>query len=304
MNKFEKWLDELVKLKGGIYPVKINNFVKEIDKNHTFIRDKLGGKQKTIQLDVNCAELQQDISRNITDLALNLYYAIPNYFSEYKLVYYNDFGLPYYPQFKGIKIGKHVQTWMEKQKTAKKTTENVQKLLSQLGEVWSQLKISKEKIWANISTDPRAFCLLGNYGCDKNSCFAQGAMNQDKRYTFAVQPDTFVLTAKSDKKFSYSLDDNCLLRAIGFIKDDVINFHGTFGQAVGKATVLNEVVEKIAEDYFQTDKLKVETNNTTIAGGGMYTHTPTWAFGLKKPTTEQCFLKAEKAYPTSQQKVL
>lgn len=138
----------------------------------------------------------------------------------------------------------------------------------------SNYSINHHGFVVNLSVEPQAFMRIGSYGVDDVSCFRQGNPNEKKRYTFAYQSRTFVLTIKDPKNNVY------VCRCLGFFSSDskVINLFGSFYDFPMSKFILDSCLHALAKTMLNTRVIVQRCEEINIAGAGLYTHGPYWSF--------------------------
>lgn len=165
-----------------------------VDKIHEPIREKLGGVNKIIPLEISGIDRPVQFN-NIDSITYQLLLKIPKYFFEYRLTR-NKFieQMVLEPRLnKHVKWGKHIQHWMQSQSIDPETQKEVVQLVSKLGGIYANTKNMKTKMEVEITTHPMAFAKIGRYGVDPQSCFNQGKCNQHHKYILAEFPNSYVI---------------------------------------------------------------------------------------------------------------
>ncbi len=206
LGEFKQWYRDFTKKYGGFQTS--DKWVKRVEENHQKLRDMIGGVRLTraIELkDVVPAVNFDDIDKP----TLSLLSMIPKYFFDYKFNR-KDLCVPTVQKGDnaGTKWGKHIQTWCKRNNVDKETIDKIAKITSALGEAWARSKTQKVTMHVTLTTDPKAFCLIGHYGVDNGSCFRQHGCNQTHKYMIGQTLNTYVLLVSSEPDgFEQAHDD-------------------------------------------------------------------------------------------------
>lgn len=312
-KEFKDWYKEFSgRITGSRAPKDMDKWLDTIDANHERIRKLLGGDrlERTVSITFKSSALS---GAECSDLYYKIYDILPNYFYTYNIGAY-DLGSPVLISQRGIKTSKHILTYAKKQGITKERMADLEKIIASLGEKWANSKSTETTKVVSISTTPKAFCLIGKYGCDAGSCFAQGCFNQDKRYTFGAHPETFVVVIKKDNNnddVEGKDSSKNMVRMLGFLtKDNIFNTLSYSGQGsyycsrkdgeVVPGDVSN-LIGKVVSDIMGIDKefFDVVTNKVSMRGGGLYGHTPSFTYfdSRKHHKIEAQILTAKEPWP-------
>jgi transposase-like protein len=179
-EEFNTWYDSFIKQTGGL---KVPPYwFEQVEKQHVSLRDKLDGLRKSFKVELDTTEAQCKFA-DIAKEGREIYTLIPNYFSHYgySLAILQQATLTVGSEV-GMKVSKHISTWMDRSSVDKDVKEQVCILISKLGNIWSKSRSKKDELYVTVSTTPKAFALIGHYGPDNGSCFRQCAQNQLHKY--------------------------------------------------------------------------------------------------------------------------
>ncbi len=227
-DEFEDWFaNKFVPRNGGYIPGHRPSWFKRIETSHEKIRKFLGGMrfERKIKLKSQQQSAKKDDVKKIVQEILRI---VPDYLEYYG--YKEDvFLLPTIPQgtHSLIRVGKHLRTHADARfiNDLDKATKlkQLDKLISQLGEIWAKSRTSDLELEVNLTTSPKSFVLLGHYGPDQDSCFRQGSDKTSHKYVLAQSKNTFVLVlSKIDEKKGKVKN---LARCYGFTNDDFTVFN-------------------------------------------------------------------------------
>ncbi len=223
---FLGWKKKFLERNEGYYPKFEKSWFEKVEKNHEALRNFIGGEmiQRFYKLNSQQGKVDEKDCKHIIDQLL-LY--LPYYLEEYGY----DRSVFLSPTVANgthniIRLGKHVRTYAE-QRTREGTVspenlKNIEKLLSELGQVWAKAKTSESELVIAPSTTERGFMLLGHYGPDPDSCFRQGSDKTQHKYIFAQTPHTFVITIS--KKHPKKPKQINVARCMGFANPSFTTF--------------------------------------------------------------------------------
>jgi hypothetical protein len=190
-DEFLKWQQDFINRNGGIKVP--HTWFDEVEANHAALREKLGGVTKVFTIEFKESIIDLDF-KIIHPLTWDLVTLIPRYFHEYKLRRI-DLKIPVVQSGKqfGMRRAKHIQFWMKKNNVSEDIIKVVNNILSKLGEHWSAAKTKDIVMKVMISTDPKAFSMIGHYGPDNGSCFRQRSSNQLHKYHLGRYLNSYVV---------------------------------------------------------------------------------------------------------------
>lgn len=225
-QQFLKWAKDFAKERGGYIPKKLEEW-------YDIVENKSKELQKQIPfntIDLEVTNQTYPINNSVEYYnRLNKY--IPEYFRTYGF-YYNNLSLPTLI-FKNRKMStaKHILTFLKMKKCDSGIIQSVIKILSDLGKEWAANNIAKEVKRISVLHSPLAYFLIGNYSCDKISCFGQGnRINPDKRFSLGVHPDTFILLSHTKGEIEFQPNTTTADgRMLGVINDNTMRFSNGYG---------------------------------------------------------------------------
>jgi hypothetical protein len=300
-DEFKEWFEEFSKARkagsgcyGGSYgtrPKDIDAWIDQLSKTHNELRSRLGGERRDFSLHLNSVNGELSDCDSIASNAVsNIQYALPGYLTDYGLDR-QDLFKEKLTKFKNIKTSKHVMGYVARSKVTEQwRIDYVEKALTALGDARAKT-VSDKDVKTNlvISTEPKAYTLIGHFGCDCGSCFAHGNFNDYKRWCFSIMPNTFVLLMKSvntDTENAFSRDakdpEKPIFRMLGYTDDDFSIFnvcsvapqYGTTGTQMG---TLKEAAKRVAKKILRAKTVESTSNSVTLAGN-VYSHHPSWTF--------------------------
>lgn len=282
--EFKEWFDQFHKTNTGFEPPK--EWPTEVNKSKDKIRKLLGGVRKIMPIELENSYTPCDYSI-IKDKVEQLQKLIPNYFSYYNLTTADmQYPLLQRTKFSGMAWPKHMKFWINMNNVPVGTQVSVRKIISELGDIWVTLKTQKQIMYANMTTDPKAFAYIGHYGPDTGSCFRQTKINQIHKYILGLEPESFVFLIQSspDEELEAAKKGNTLCRSWGMPNKDLSVFH--LGNYYPLANVseanLHASIERFFGDFFGIKRAKHFENNYTITGE-LY-HNTNFRWSLCKPT--------------------
>jgi hypothetical protein len=168
---------------------------------------------------------------------------------------------------------KHIMTYAKRQKLSEDKLNEINKLVASLGQLHQKNKANPNQNFMTVSTDPKAFCLIGKYAGEGNySCFAQGAnFNGDKKYAWGAHPNSFVVMPHRTKDINLNamtaegtegrglgvLDDNGAI----YITNMVPSYHACMSPAA---------FEKVFGELLNWGKPSTAQNLGILTGGICY----------------------------------
>ncbi len=265
-DDFVSWFGDFVDTFGGSRPENYNKWFDMVEENHVQIRRLLGGVKKhfVVKITDKVADADEDACEPMVNaITKNL----PYYLSDYGMVKADLLK----PMISGIKTSKHISYYLASRRPGVKEKKEVETAIAKLGEEWAKSKTVEQEITCTITTDPKAFCLLGHYGPDNCSCFRQTAGNARHKYNLGAISNTFVVLFRSG---NIVVDEpqnskNTLARMWGFYnpKDDVLNFCNyykdrdlTDGNAI-------EALRQVCADMLEVDEKKIKRADQMIRKG-------------------------------------
>lgn len=223
-ESFNSWITEdFNKRHKGFVPKNIKKWYDNIESSHGEIRKLLGGTkyENTIKL----KSQQNPANRNeAMPIIASLVGLIPGYLRDYQLTS-ESLLLPTIPRgsHNAQKISKHIKTYaQERYDLGSDASKEIDRLLSELGTLWSKARTNESELTVTISTTPKGFALLGHYGPDSDSCFRQGSDKTDHKYIFGQSKNTFVITIS--KFYEEKKKHVNVARCMGFANDDMTVF--------------------------------------------------------------------------------
>ncbi len=304
-NEFKDWFEQFDKDRRaskshyGSYftkPKDIDRWIDSLSRNHDELRNRLGGERKDFSLrlgpvEPNVSEMDYTVSGAIYEIT----YALPEYLKTYNLDR-NDLFKEKLSKFKNIKTSKHIMGYITRQKITDRTIiQRVEKSLAIIGDARAKTVTNGyTDINVVISTQPKAFSLIGHFGCDPGSCFAHGNFNDYKRWCFSIMPNTFVLLVKrcateTEEPFAQDSKDpkKPVFRMLGFTNDDFTIFNvcstcRTYNQdEIMSYGVLREAAKRVAKKIIRAKSIGSVSNNVCLTGN-VYGHHPSWSFFNQK----------------------
>jgi hypothetical protein len=252
--------------RSNYYPDDINLWVDKIDNSHKELRDILGGVKKSFILDLS-EDGKIDISDCQTTINAILKY-LPEYLSTYDLTI-EDISYPTISKQKDISTTKHIMGYVGRKKITSYTKEDISYYCSALGQIFENRKLAKGKYEVTISTHPKEFSSIGSFNIDKGSCFAQGSFNSDKKYTYAIYPNSAVVIAKKESETG----GNITLRGLMIFDLENQILHAS-NIKTSIHSITNSVLRRCAEIVFGTDQLDITNGMFSCAGGMTYLDQP------------------------------
>jgi hypothetical protein len=264
-KEFLKWYDDFIKQNPG-FRAGIDWF-NAIETSHADLRKKIGGVN--LVKDMILKDVQNPIDFSLIDKPTErMLVIIPKYFHEYE-VRRPDFCEPTLkrnPKFAGMKWSKHISTWMERDKVDDAIQKEVNDIISKLGEVWIKAKTKDVTAKVLLSTDPKAFNLVGYYGPDNVSCFRQNGGNHIHRYRLAQTPGSFILLVGENEDLIRPDPPGLWGRFIGFASPDLnafslVNYYPKKGYPEGNILM---AVDKFMGDLLGTENPTKVDNQITL----------------------------------------
>ena len=284
-KEFVPWFKEFVdKVEGGYtrkswVPQDLEAWVAEIDAGHQEIRNLLGGTRKTFKVEESEGQGAADYN-SVYKLYNTINLQLPDYFLKYNLNQ-NHLAFPNIPEHKNISTAKHILGYADRQKLPPEKKKILEDAVAQMGLAWAQAKQKGPECFATITTTPQAFCLLGNYGIDGNSCFRHGSFNSDKRYAAGIMKESFVvLFHKKEEVEEKNQNSDIIGRCIGMLtkhKDEPIfntvnhyPYSYGYGKAETNAVGCGGQVKLLASKFLGLAEPESLSNFCQITGGINY----------------------------------
>lgn len=289
LQDFQTWLNSgfLKRNSDGWIPPDLEMWYSTIDKNHIKIRQLL--KDKTIQKTYNLTSMQKPIDVNsdaVSNIINRLEEIDPKFLKNLALTR-EDFQYPIVTHgthnakrlskvlsqyFKDI-LYNNISTLLE-----------VEKLISTLGIIWAKNKTNSCNLEITLSTNARAFALLGHYGPDKDSCFRQGSTSPHDKWIFAQSQDTFVISVSQPNEKKKNKREN-VARALGWFDGcfHVRNYYFAPGFQEGDFLSLLEIffAEILSCKVVMSENCAL-LNNTEYNNWRFYQNNyGNWSFGQK-----------------------
>lgn len=252
-------------------PKNLDQWIEETEVGHQNIRSLLGGIQKTFLINtidninpVNIVEVSK-IMNNILQL-------MPDYYVKYKLSHRN-FQYEKLPNHRNIAVTKHILGYANRLNLSEDKKQTINKELAKLGKIYKDNKSEKTSVYMTLSTDPRAFCLLGYYGgLDCTSCFKQGDFNSDKKYALASHPNSFILVTHEKENIDFNLPSvKAKARAVGLMVEDALHITNIYPYySLGNEYDINQSkLEVLYKEIFDR-KPNVLLSEMKLTGGVNY----------------------------------
>jgi hypothetical protein len=295
-KEFLEWHKEFVEqcAKGGYSygeskpspkwcPKDMQEWLDLIDKNHEKLREKIGGISKTTFIDPSKNDEDEVVApyQSVYDIMYYINYYMPGYYEKYGLTH-EDFQHQKLKKLKNIGATKHILGYAKRAKVDEGKLAEVEKYVERLGQLFKKAKARKVKGYITMTTEPKAFCLLGQFGFD-GGCFAQGSFNSDKKYGLGVTENSFVLLIHSEpeyelKKREYSYSEkgkNVVGRALGVITGDDLGMVHTVNHSPSiyayddRCGSLADLTAW-AKDYLEAKEISTQNNKVTLTHGINY----------------------------------
>lgn len=220
LQDFQNWLNSgfLKRNPDGWMPPSLDLWYSTIDKNHVKIREIL--KNKIVQKSYQLTSIQKpiDINNEIVVKHIDRLEALDPKLLKNLGLTREDFQYPVLATgtHNARKLSKVLSSYFKDLHYSNyNTLAEVDKIISNLGEIWAKHKTNSCNLEITISTNAKAFTLLGHYGPDKDSCFRQGSTSPYDKYIFAQSKDTFVISvSKPNEKKKHKREN--VARALGW----------------------------------------------------------------------------------------
>jgi hypothetical protein len=245
-EQFNQWLNNFSRRNGGYFPTDIKRWWEKVESTHTGIRDWLGGVRR--QEIFNLKSQQNPLTKEeVAPVIKQIQEIVPDYLKYYGLT--DDvFSMPTIQQgsHNAFKVSKHCRSFAEIQlryDTAKASKiKQLDKILSQLGELWARNRSSDIELEITVSTSPRSFVLLGHYGPDQDSCFRNGSDKTPDKFCVGQTENSFVLTIGKHKAKKEGFTN--VMRCFGVTAKNhtIINLCNTY---ISAGTLEGDVLETI-----------------------------------------------------------
>lgn len=285
-SEFDEWYNDFYALKRGFIPNDLRAWFERVEDTHRTLREIIGGIRvcSEYMLEAYQSVPPQEIMDEIIR-SLRIY--LPDYFADER-VSVADLSSPNLPS--GMKTSKHIMQYATDfwGKTHVYLPE-VNKIVSKLGEAWAKAKTTEATIYTVLSTAAKAFCLLGHYGPDNNSCFRQGTGNSVSKYNLGERNNSFVFLIRSSpiRVFEPENSDTILARMWGFVntKDNVVNFCNYYPKAGFVEGNAFEACRRQAAQILGLGLDEITCTKNIIRIGEQYNiyhnqrnHQPNWSF--------------------------
>ena len=233
-REFKDWYDRFLRVNVAyeIYkPPHLPTWFDAVQDAHLEIRRHIDGMSITGKYELNDVQRPAEFSdcKPIIAVIENL---LPMYLNDFYLGRH-DLLLPNISRYRGVKTGKHITEYADKIQLDPDKRKQLNKALSDLGNEWAKCRVKRETVFTTLSTEAKAFMLLGHYGADDGSCFRQGGAKNSNKYNLAECENTFVFLVHKDSNTGVESSSQNSARAWGFfnIKERVVNFSNLY---VGK----------------------------------------------------------------------
>lgn len=243
-----------------------------VSTKHETLRKKLGGNDFTAEISLENQEPQAPYSE-IATIATRIYNTIPDYFVSNNITA-EALCCPIVggENNNRIKRSKHVNAWMERYGVYSGVQESIQKLMSQLGDIWAKYKPTDMKLYMALCTDARAFVKIGHNGCDNSSCYRQGGCHQMDKYALGQYPNSFVLLVfdsqdKMDRRYDIAFE-GAMSRYWGIADEscNVFNICNHYLMKFAKISNMNYAMRKFFGKLIDSQKIIRTEDNLHVSG--------------------------------------
>lgn len=282
-NEFFDWLNKsFLTRHGGFFPKFQDRWYNNVEDTHKDLRELIGGVRLNKQITINSKQNPAPINQ-YGDLADGICKVLPEYLDFYGFDK-SIFALPSIPQgnHNVIKLSKHIfnhaNVRYHNGLLQSDDLRKIDKLISELGTVWSKNKCNSMTVDVSLSTSHKAFALLGHLGPDNNSCFNQQSDKPQHKYTLGQSKDTFVITVSQYNKEKGK--DKNLARCIGFLSYNKKVFHTSnfyFAEGFCEGDFL-EILKEFFKSFWQ-DEVTVAENVNSITNKFYQNEYGIWSFG-------------------------
>lgn len=270
-QEFDAWFDNFHKQNKGmrVPPTWFDTF----EKRHDKLREKLGGVSKSSVIEVDSISNPLEYN-DIKDQLNKLIALVPEYFNQAsQTINPMDLTVPFKKNEKSeVRWGKSIQQYIKRLKNKDINEQEVNKVLSQLGEKWARCKIAKQPVAIEVTTDPRAFALLGHYPTDQNksgswSCFKQGAGHQMHKYMLALQENSYIILAGEKTGLVDSLND-VKMRGWGIANGDldIFNVCNVYFYKGTQEAIYLKSLDSFFSEFLGTKKPIKISNKISVVG--------------------------------------
>jgi hypothetical protein len=279
------------------YSPNVKEWVERVDKSHIKLRDKIGGVTKTYA--VCTSDAPQAPLSTVESAMCPISKIIPDYYAEYSLSYV-DFRTPQLNKLKNRSGSKHILQYARRIKTPEDQLKELERAVERLGQIWAQYKTREERLYITLSTDPKAFSLLGRYQIDRSSCFRQGDFNSDKKYTLGAHENTFV--ALFHKKPEYKLEEDSgdfVARSMGMVTGDNLNIVNIFNHYPYNPTINAQGMLEVSKSLLETENVDVIDGMIVLKGGinyPEYSYAGKTFFDPEKTKIKRQYIKLDNRY--------
>lgn len=226
-EEFDPWFRTFIRM-GTKYdsyqPSKLSTWFDSVQDAHLEIRKRLDGFQINSHFDLKDIQRSAEMS-SAGPIISHICTILPAYKSTYYLKT-QDLLSPTMRDYKGIKTSKHISEYAKVANLSDDQKKELDRLLSALGNEWAKARVKEQKVFTTLSTEAKAFALLGHYGADWNSCFKQGGAKNSNKFHLGECENTFVFLVHDTNCKGVDSSSKNWARAWGFFdpKQNVVNF--------------------------------------------------------------------------------
>jgi hypothetical protein len=260
-DEFVDWFhNNFLKRNGGFAPNNLRSWYDLVIKEHSSLTKMFGSFR--FQREYTLKQHQNIVSLSEAKVTINrIKELFPQYLPHYG--YTDEIFLQPIIQSSHhtvIKTGKHILSFARNFRSDygyDARFAELEKCVSQLGELWARYRTSDVKLEATISCSPKSFVLLGHYGPDHDSCFRQGSSSQRDKYSLAQSTNTFIVTISRKHK---NKDKNINIgRFIGFYSamDNTFNFINYYYSELKDGDAV-EVLRLLSQELLKTEPKVLE----------------------------------------------
>lgn len=288
VQDFSNWLNSgfLKRNPNGWTPVNLDKWFTCVNKGHTDIRSLL--KDNIVQKNYYIASGQKeiDIESNAVQTLINKLLALEPSFLKNLALTKEDFKLPTIANgtHNARKLSKELSRYFRDVFYNKPTVlAEVDKIISTLGELWAKSKTNACDLEITLSTNAKAFALLGHYGPDKDSCFRQGSTSPYDKWIFAQSKNTFVISvSKANEKKKLKREN--VARALGWFENNTFHVRNYYFSPGFHEGDFLELLSLFFSELLNTKVIMRENyallSNTSYNGWTFYQNNyGNWSFG-------------------------